>query len=297
MIIGIDAITSENQQAVYNAVATVETSLTQLENALRGTANTTVVNDRKKKANPPTHEQSLALITPYEQNLFLSRSRQMSQVKKGSFRINDTVITVDPSKETFNDIIHKITASAEGVTANYDAMSNRFDITADKKDTIISLTKDTSNFLMEANMKPGSYRGTTDAPLYRIAGGERSRPNVYNQIESVSDSFNSMFNSAFIPDAIKNPFRNDAIIETVRENIVTSPQPERYYLNWGLDINFHPDLDETMKPIRDSFFSTLGGNSEPVVRFFTDTAKDSGLIQRAYKPINEINNYTINETV
>ena len=287
MISGIEAIGSENQSAVQTALTSLELSLINLEDSIRGRKNTTVVDDRKTRVNPPSVEESLVIITPQEQSKLLQDSRQMSQVTEGSFRINETVITVDPARETFIDIVNKINASTVGITASYDPIRNRFEVQSKDTEKIISFTHDSSNFLSEVNIKAGSYLVSLDAPMFNLNDDGRTSPTVMRNINSVNNAVNTILNSDLIFDEIKNIFKND-LIETISENLVINPDANRFFLEWGLDVNFHTGIINTASIVTEELAQQLHNDSLPVVRFFSGDSTDVGFIQRAYESIDDV---------
>ena len=295
MITGIEAIGSENQSAVQYDLALLELSLSGLEENIRGLKNTTVIDDRKTRVNPPTLEESLIIITPQEQSKLLQDSRQLSQLKEGSFKINNTVITVDPARETFVDIVNKINASADGIIARYDPIRNRFDVKSKDEDKVISFTKDTSNFLLEVNIKQGSYLVTTDAPMFRINNNGRTVPNILSGIDNLNRELNNILNNELISDEIKDTFKND-LIDTISQNMVIHPDSSRFFLEWGLEVNFHPDITNTVTTVRNEVIKQLQSDLLPVVRFFSGDSTDVGFIQRAYESITEINKQSVDTT-
>ena len=292
MIAGIQAIGSENQSAVQTVLTAFELSLLSLEEIIRGRQNTTVIDDRKTRVNPPSVEESLVIITPQEQSKLLQDSRQMSQVTGGSFRINETVFTVDPTKVTFTDIVYKINASTVGIIASYDPIRNRFEVQSKDKEKIVSFTKDNSNFLSEVNIKAGSYLVTIDAPMFTLNDDGRTSPNVMNGINNLNSNLNDILNNELIFDEIKDEFKND-LIDTISENLVINPAANRFFLEWGLDVNFHQDIKNTASIVKDELSKQLKNDSLPVVRFFSGDSTDVGFIQRAYESIAEVNKQII----
>ncbi len=81
----------------------------------------------------------------------LSGSGMTTEVQAGTFTINGLEFTVDPDTDSLNDILAAINASAAGVTATYDAGTDKVLIAnTDPGDTSIinfGATNDTSNFL------------------------------------------------------------------------------------------------------------------------------------------------------
>lgn len=81
----------------------------------------------------------------------LSSSGIAAEITSGTFSINGVQFTVDPSTDSLDSIIAAINASSAGVTASYDADTDRINIenTAANNTSIINLgaTGDTSNVL------------------------------------------------------------------------------------------------------------------------------------------------------
>jgi len=101
----------------------------------------------------------------------------------GTFTINGKTITIaDYTKETVNDILAKINASGAGVTASYDAVNDRFTLTANTpgagQNIVVGSGTDTSNFLTiagfngaEATFTAGTNAGAVDPGKAMISGG------------------------------------------------------------------------------------------------------------------------------
>ncbi|PYS12064.1 MAG: hypothetical protein DMG15_15575 [Acidobacteria bacterium] len=81
----------------------------------------------------------------------VSNLSQFAGVANGSFNINGVSIDVDASHDTLQSLIAKINASAAGVTAGYDAETDRLVLTSNNG-TPVSVGSDTSGFLTAAKV-------------------------------------------------------------------------------------------------------------------------------------------------
>lgn len=297
MISGIEAINNENNAAIYSALSSLESALAEVETSIRGRVNTTVISDRKSRVNPPSEENLNKIITSQEQHKVLSQSRFMSRIESGTFRINDSVIAIDPDKDTILDVIDKINSSQEGVLARFDPLKNRLDIYAKESDKVVSLNDDSTRFFSETNIKPGSYFVSTYAPMFHMNSGGRSTPELFANVEDSLEKLNTILNDDAISGDIKDAL-GDALIETLSKQQTLSPSSKRFYAKWGMDINFDKASTSTVQIDRNSFFSHVQKDTNNITSFFTGNQTDKGFISRAYKEIEEFQkNLLIDEVI
>jgi len=89
----------------------------------------------------------------------------------GQFLINGVPINFDASTDTVTDVLQRINDSAAGVTATYDSLNNRFDLTdTTPGDVGISLQDVTGNFLAATGLSGGTLQAGTNLE-YSINGG------------------------------------------------------------------------------------------------------------------------------
>ena len=89
----------------------------------------------------------------------------------GEFLINGVQIDFNASTDSVNDVLQRINDSAAGVTATYDAVNNRFDLTNKTTgDVGISLQDVTGNFLTATGLSAGTLQRGNNL-LYSINGG------------------------------------------------------------------------------------------------------------------------------
>ncbi len=83
----------------------------------------------------------------------LYKTSQFGGVSSGGFRINGQSITVDAGADTLASILGKINASSAGVTASYDASSDKIKIVSNQNSNqAISIGDDTSGFLAATHL-------------------------------------------------------------------------------------------------------------------------------------------------
>jgi flagellar hook-associated protein 2 len=89
----------------------------------------------------------------------------------GEFLINGVPIDYDSSTDTIADVLQAINSSAAGVTATYDSVNNRFELTdTSPGDVGISLQDVTGNFLAATGLSTGTLQAGSNLE-YSINGG------------------------------------------------------------------------------------------------------------------------------
>ena len=89
----------------------------------------------------------------------------------GAFQINGVQITFNASTDAVNDILKRINDSAAGVTATYDGVNGRFELTNKTTgDVGISMQDVTGNFLAATGLSGGTLQRGTNLQ-YNINGG------------------------------------------------------------------------------------------------------------------------------
>lgn len=291
MISGIEKIGIENQQALQSALTTFQSALDSLEYSIRGRSNTTVVNDWKKRTDPPSNDESKIIIPPGEKNKFLSQSRHMPRVTKGSFAINNVKFTVDPEKESFVDLLNKISSSSLGIIASYNDQDNKVHIVAKDGEKKIAFTQDSSNFLREMNILPGTYIVSNNAPMFRLNEDNRTTPNVYAAIEEVNAEVNALFKDEQLSEYVCEPLI-EAFIDTIAQFKAVGKGEDRFTLEWGLDLNTAEDINRVLVD-RDAVIRNLSFAPRDIATFYTGSKTEQGFIQRAYEAIQKANEQSV----
>jgi len=107
---------------------------------------------------------------------------------QGQFTINGVSISYDASTDTLQDVLDRITNSAAGVTASYDALNNQFVLTNNTTgDVGISMKDVTGNFLAATGLSTGTLQRGSNL-LYSVNGGTTlvSQSNTVNAVPGLS---------------------------------------------------------------------------------------------------------------
>ncbi len=110
-------------------------------------------------------------------------------VSAGAFSINGVSISVDPTKDSLNDIITRINESDAGVSASYDTATDTIRVTSN---TLGSRTinfgsdSDTSNFLSIVNLDTATQTAGQDAQ-FTINGGAVQTRNTNEISDAIGD--------------------------------------------------------------------------------------------------------------
>jgi hypothetical protein len=86
----------------------------------------------------------------------LSATARFSSMRAGSFDVNGVSIQVDPTADTLDDLLDRITASAAGVTASYDSAADTLLFTPTIAGSTLSLENDTTGFFAAAGVMTGA---------------------------------------------------------------------------------------------------------------------------------------------
>jgi flagellar hook-associated protein 2 len=90
---------------------------------------------------------------------------------QGQFQINGVTINFNASTDSVTDVLQRINDSAAGVTATYDSLNNRFDLTDTTEGNVgISLKDVSGNFLAATGLSTGTLKAGTNLQ-YSINGG------------------------------------------------------------------------------------------------------------------------------
>lgn len=107
--------------------------------------------DVQQLASATVANSSAVLGSPIDPNANLDSNGMTTELTAGTFTINGVEFTVDPTSQSLNTVLGQINASAAGVTATYDAVTDTvtFENSAAGDTSIINFgaTDDTSNFL------------------------------------------------------------------------------------------------------------------------------------------------------
>ena len=85
-----------------------------------------------------------------------SKTSQFNDVVDGSFVINGVSISVDAETDSLQSLISRVNSAGAGVTASYDAATDRVVFTPDVAGATLTIGSDTSGFLAEANIASGT---------------------------------------------------------------------------------------------------------------------------------------------
>jgi hypothetical protein len=93
----------------------------------------------------------------------LSATAAFAGVTNGSFTINGVAIAVDPGQDSLNTLIARINTSGAGVTASYNASTDKLTIGRNVAGSTLAIENDTSGFLAAAHVATG-VTGTSFDP-------------------------------------------------------------------------------------------------------------------------------------
>jgi len=86
----------------------------------------------------------------------LKDSSRFGAVATGSFNVNGVAISVNRDTDTLQSVMSRVTASGAGVTAAFDADTNKVVFTPNTAGTTLVIDGDTSGFLSAANVQQGA---------------------------------------------------------------------------------------------------------------------------------------------
>ncbi|HIJ65070.1 MAG TPA: flagellar filament capping protein FliD [Candidatus Hydrogenedentes bacterium] len=161
----------------FNATSSEETVLTAEVTGANPAAGTYEVNVTQL-ASATVAESSGVLGSAINPAAALDSSGITTDVVAGDFTVNGVTFTVDPTTDTLNGILGQINASAAGVTATYDAVSDKVTfVNSTPGDTSLinfGAADDDSNFLEVLNVADATQStgggGSTEVPSTRNLG-------------------------------------------------------------------------------------------------------------------------------
>jgi flagellar hook-associated protein 2 len=107
---------------------------------------------------------------------------------QGKFTINGVAISYDASTDSIQNVLDSINSSAAGVTASYDTVNNRFELTDNTPGNVgISMQDVTGNFLAATGLSSGTLQGGQNL-LYTLNGGTQELVSQSNTITQESSS-------------------------------------------------------------------------------------------------------------
>ena len=86
----------------------------------------------------------------------LAKTAQFAAVTSGSFSVNGVSISVNTATDSLSSVIDRINGSGAGVTASYDAGTDRVTFTPDVEGAILSIDSDTTGLLAAVNVASGT---------------------------------------------------------------------------------------------------------------------------------------------
>jgi flagellar hook-associated protein 2 len=111
---------------------------------------------------------------------------------QGAFTINGITINYDASTENIQDVLNSINSSGAGVTASYDSINNRFELTDNTTGNVgISAQDVTGNFLAATGLSGGTLQQGQNL-VYTLNGGTQQLVNPSNTITSASSSISGL---------------------------------------------------------------------------------------------------------
>ena len=93
-------------------------------------------------------------------NRDLDETPLVGTLQDGYFTINDITFAVDVSEDSLSELINDINASAAGVLAFYDSVSDKVTLVSSEAGEDVVLSNDTANFFSELNISTGTHSGT-----------------------------------------------------------------------------------------------------------------------------------------
>ena len=111
---------------------------------------------------------------------------------QGAFKINGITINYNASTESIQNVLSSINSSGAGVTASYDSINNRFELTNNTTgDVGISAQDVTGNFLTATGLATGTLQHGTNL-LYTLNGGSQQLVSQSNTITPASSSIGGL---------------------------------------------------------------------------------------------------------
>ena len=92
----------------------------------------------------------------------LAEVTAFSTVQSGSISVNGVSIDIDVNADSLNDVLDRISASAAGVTASFDSVSQKVSLNSNNADSQMILSDGATNFFLSARILEGTYNSEND---------------------------------------------------------------------------------------------------------------------------------------
>ena len=92
----------------------------------------------------------------------LAEVTAFSMVQSGSISVNGVSIDIDVNADSLNDVLDRISASAAGVTASFDSVSQKVSLNSNNADSQMILSDGATNFFLSARILEGTYNSEND---------------------------------------------------------------------------------------------------------------------------------------
>ena len=138
-------------------------------------------------------------------------------VVAGSFQINGTTLTIDPTVDSLSDVITRINDSDAGVTASFDQTTNTFRVVSNNLGSrTISFVSGTSNFLDVSNLTTALQTAGNDSQ-FTVDGGPVLTRNSNSISDVIGDVTLSLLTVGTTTLTVSSD--TDSILEKVKEFI------------------------------------------------------------------------------
>lgn len=183
----------------------------------------------------------------------------LSGISTGSFSINGTILSLDVTGDTLQDVLDRINSSNLGVSVTYDEATDRVDIRSDDLNAELSLGDGTSGFFSGLSISAGTY-----SPSEGSEGETRSllsrRRTFERRLRSVSDALQGLFGESYSGTAARKSrglrTQLEARVREIFDQVLDGPS--RNSLESGLGIDFDFDAgDEILQFDAEAFGKAL----------------------------------------
>ncbi|MFC1808626.1 hypothetical protein ACFL3D_00700 [Candidatus Omnitrophota bacterium] len=274
-IVGINSIRNgyssnvlTNESSIRERMLSVSSSLRSLAETLEGARNKTYSRTaRQDRIIPANLRTKRTMLDPKDVSVILTGSSHMPRLKKGSFTINSTVISMDPSKDSFSEIVSRINSSTAGVHARYNAQKDALEISS-RSGGKIEITEDSAHFLEEANIVLSTYEGTTGVMSFTLPGTSRNASDILSNIKGFVNAYNDVMNDASISQEIKDKIA-ESTNNFIAHQLAVSPSSKGLNVGDGsLYFDFSSQDNRAIGYNIENSFNVLRDNPYLLVKFF-----------------------------
>ena len=192
----------------------------------------------------------------------------LSGIKAGNIRVNDVDIKIDPTRDSLEDVLKRISNSKAGVRATLSDDGQQVQLVTKDPSASLKIEDGKTDFFKSLKIDPGTYRSTRGEGL--------AAPSVSKDVEEAASSFSALFQGQNNTHSILQRLRND-LASAIKSRL---GEKDVLRTDFGLNFDFRPGSGksglEFSQDDQIRFRKALRRNSKELQAFFLDADKKTG---------------------